>query len=567
LDPQESTVTHQASQDDDHMIGSRVGSAFVITGLLGSGAMGNVYRASQETIGRDVAIKFLPVEIASDATAVQWLTREAKALGLLNHPGIVTTFDFGFTAKSEPYLVLELVDGKSLQAILDKVTTLNSARALPIFVQICEAMSYAHGQGIIHRDLKPLNIMVGKRDQVEFAKILDFGIVKLTSESQQLTKSGEIWGSPFYMSPEQCCGGAVDNRSDIYSLGCVMFRALTGEVPHRGASFPETIARKLSEYPPAFATISPDLNISEKLEAVVLKCLRKNSDERYATMQELRSELLKLYPDRLESEATLTFNTLDAVPIEVVDPVKQAARDAARSAQALAATNQPPVNSKVEASLLADIAAPGPAPAPLLKTPEPQTAKATAVKSAVGTTNFGSTKSGNKTGSKAPDSTQLVVIVVTVTLFITGCLGTGLFILYQYLITHQNSVKPALIASPDQLPPANTATDGETKNADLKRADWPQVPDATPNTTKNLAPVSKPVSTADSSPDTKTKAPPVVMVDSTPLRLVKRKPRVQTTERKPKPKHLTRHTEPEVRPRRHSMSSDPNAFYTEFGGR
>lgn len=323
MDPQEFTVKQATAAD---LIGTRVGHAYLLTGVLGTGGMGNVYRASQETIGRDVAIKFLPVEIATDATAVQRLGREAKALGQLNHPGIVTTFDFGFTDKREPYLVLELVEGKSLQTILDEDKRLEMSRALQIFVQICEAMSYAHSQGIVHRDLKPLNIMIGVREQFEFAKILDFGIVKLTSEVQQLTKSGEIWGSPFYMSPEQCTGGTVDNRSDIYSLGVVMFRALTGEVPHRGASFPETIARKLSEYPPSFDSIAPGLNLPEKLEAVVLKCLCKQPDERFNSMQELRAELLKNYPNRLESEATLTYGQVDAVPqgnkqAKVVPPI------------------------------------------------------------------------------------------------------------------------------------------------------------------------------------------------------------------------------------------------------
>lgn len=310
MDPQEFTIKQATAAD---LIGTRVGHAYVITGVLGVGGMGNVFRASQETIGRDVAIKFLPLEIATDATAVQRLGREAKALGLLNHPGIVTTFDFGFTEKREPYLVLELVEGQSLQTILDRDKRLEMVRALQIFVQICEAMSYAHNQGIIHRDLKPLNIMIGVREQFEFAKILDFGIVKLTSEVQQLTRSGEIWGSPFYMSPEQCTGGTVDNRSDIYSLGVVMFRCLTGEVPHRGASFPETIARKLSEYPPSFESIAPGLNLPEKLEAVILKCLQKQPDERFTSMQELRTELLRNYPNRLESEATLTYEKVDAV--------------------------------------------------------------------------------------------------------------------------------------------------------------------------------------------------------------------------------------------------------------
>lgn len=297
----------------EHKIGSRIGQSFTVTGLLGVGGMGNVYRATQDHMGREVAIKFLPVDIASNETAIKRLSLEARALGQLSHPGIVTTFDFGFTTDREPYLVLELVSGESLQQILDRETKLTALRAVPLFIQVAEAMSYAHGAAIVHRDLKPHNIMVGSREEGEFAKVLDFGIVKLTSESQHLTRAGEVWGSPFYMSPEQCTGAPVDNRSDIYCLGAVMYRTLTGQLPHRGASFAETVARKLNEVPPPFSVVAPDIAVLPELEAIVHKCLKRNPDERYKAMLELRNDLLKLYRSKLDREATMTYEKITAV--------------------------------------------------------------------------------------------------------------------------------------------------------------------------------------------------------------------------------------------------------------
>lgn len=293
--------------------GSRIGTSFTVTALLGSGGMGNVYRAKQDIIGREVAIKFLPAEIACDAVAIKRLQLEAQALGQLSHPGIVTTFDFGFTNEAEPYLVLEMVNGESLFAILQREKRMEMARAVPLFIQVAEAMGYAHSVGIVHRDIKPHNIMIGSREEKEFAKILDFGIVKMTAESQHLTRAGEIWGSPFYMSPEQCSGGVIDARTDIYCLGVVMYRALLGEVPHRGSNFAETVARKLSVVPPPFKAMAPDLDILPELEEIVMKCIQKDANLRYSTMQELRADLLKLYRGKLDSEATMTYGSINTV--------------------------------------------------------------------------------------------------------------------------------------------------------------------------------------------------------------------------------------------------------------
>ncbi len=531
MDPQEFTVKQATAAD---LIGTRVGHAYVLTGVLGTGGMGNVFRASQETIGRDVAIKFLPLEIATDATAVQRLGREAKALGQLNHPGIVTTFDFGFTEKREPYLVLELVEGKSLQTILDQEKRLEMARALQIFVQICEAMSYAHSQGIIHRDLKPLNIMIGIREQFEFAKILDFGIVKLTSEVQQLTKSGEIWGSPFYMSPEQCTGGTVDNRSDIYSLGVVMFRSLTGEVPHRGASFPETIARKLSEYPPSFESIAPGLNLPGKLEAVVLKCLQKNPDERFATMQELRAELLKNYPNRLESEATLTY--------EKVDAVAQATQTKADKAKTSLAKTGPTKSGTPQAS----------------KNLEPHSSKASS--------------SNRKTSQASPDHSssdkvgtkRVTVIAVVVALVIMLCAAVTSSI---YNMLHDSVVEESSFRN--NLPKTNTTGDGTAEQPSRGNASTSPSPVNPPVSSKNPVEQSSLAPTEIAKPAIKAAKKAVKKAQAKPAR--KKASQATVPPRSKSLREILRHTGQEVlqeiRPLRRLRQNDPNSFYRDFGGR
>lgn len=536
MDPQEFTVKQATAAD---LIGTRVGHAYVLTGVLGTGGMGNVFRASQETIGRDVAIKFLPLEIATDATAVQRLGREAKALGQLNHPGIVTTFDFGFTEKREPYLVLELVEGKSLQTILDQEKRLEMARALQIFVQICEAMSYAHSQGIIHRDLKPLNIMIGIREQFEFAKILDFGIVKLTSEVQQLTKSGEIWGSPFYMSPEQCTGGTVDNRSDIYSLGVVMFRSLTGEVPHRGASFPETIARKLSEYPPSFESIAPGLNLPEKLEAVVLKCLQKNPDERFATMQELRAELLKNYPNRLESEATLTYEKVDAVAQVSQTQANQTKADQAKAGQSKTGAPQTSKNWETNSSSASK-------------------GKESASKESAG--NSSTSHPNLKQSSSDKVGIKQLAIVVLALLVLLGAMAAGIFSLYQNQKNAAAKIQPQAV------------TNLQTNNGTTSGADHAN---ATPDPLPPPVSSNNPVEQSSTAPTESTK--PTIKAVKKTLKKAPTKParkkasQAAATPRSKSLREILRHTGQEVlqeiRPFRRLRQNDPNSFYRDFGGR
>lgn len=293
-------------QNKSHpMLGVELGQ-YRIEDVLGGGGMGVVFRAYQETVDRHVALKLLPPDMASDETNILRLEREAKALAKLNHPNVVTTFDFGLTPSRQAYLVMELVDGKSLKEVLDEVTILDPDRALRIFIQIAEAMRFAHVQGIVHRDLKPHNVMLAKVPVADFVKVLDFGIVKLAQESQQLTQIGEVMGSPLYMSPEQCTGKAVDLRTDIYSLGVLMYQSLTGKFPFQGINLPDTVQKKCKDPIPSFESMAPDLVFPNGLEDIVKRTLQVDPAKRYQTMAHLK-EALELLLQTIAADSASMF--------------------------------------------------------------------------------------------------------------------------------------------------------------------------------------------------------------------------------------------------------------------
>jgi serine/threonine-protein kinase len=276
------------------LIGTKLGGQYTVMAMIGEGGMGMIYRARQDIVDREVAIKFLPQALAQDEINVQRLAREAKALGRLTHANIVTTFDFGFTDKHEPYLVFEFVDGESLQVYLARRGCLPPVECVPMFIQLADAMKYAHANGVVHRDIKPHNIMVIEKDGKTIVKILDFGIAQMKSESQKLTRAGEIWGSPNYMSPEQCVGDPVDHLTDIYSLGVVMYRTLSGVVPNTGKSFADTVSKKLNSPVPFFGSLELEkpVEVPEGLEEIVIKCLRRHTDERIQSMADLKTALV-----------------------------------------------------------------------------------------------------------------------------------------------------------------------------------------------------------------------------------------------------------------------------------
>lgn len=256
-----------------------IADRYKIIALLGKGGMGEVYKAQDPVLGIDVAVKVLPAALAELGAAR--LQREAIALAKLNHPNIAKVLDFAQTEDQSPYMVLEYLDGQSLDRVIKQNGKLDQKTAIHIFGQICRGLEYAHNSGIIHRDLKPSNILVLSGDEKSpQIKILDFGVAKVASENQKLTSTDALVGSPIYMSPEQIEGSEVNPASDVYSFGCLMFETLTGKPPLKGASAIETLSMHKSKAPPLISEIVPDTAYSNELVNLVDECLSKSPANR-----------------------------------------------------------------------------------------------------------------------------------------------------------------------------------------------------------------------------------------------------------------------------------------------
>jgi tRNA A-37 threonylcarbamoyl transferase component Bud32 len=258
---------------------------YQILGELGHGAMGVVYKAQDPKIGRTVAIKTLSAA-GLGADMDQYRARflvEAKSAGRLNHPNIVAVHDVTDDEQGRPCLVLEFVEGTTLdRLVLEEQMPL--ARLLELVAQIARALAYAHANGIIHRDVKPANIMVTKAGQ---AKLSDFGIAKL--EGTSMTIAGQVMGTPAFMSPEQCTGTGVDHRSDIFSLGAVLYTLCSGEKPFPGDTFTTVAYKVVHTTPVPVREVNPAL--PEQLDAILGRCLAKAKDGRYSSADVLASDL------------------------------------------------------------------------------------------------------------------------------------------------------------------------------------------------------------------------------------------------------------------------------------
>ncbi|MBN1967378.1 MAG: protein kinase, partial [Anaerolineae bacterium] len=260
--------------DSDPLI-SRVIGNYRIEARLGRGGMSTVYRARQLTMQRDVAIKVMSAELATEPQFISRFEREAQVIANLEHPRILPVHDYGHEGEFF-FLVMRMVDGESLR---DRLLSgaLSLATAAHLIEQIASALDYAHGRGVIHRDLKPNNVLIDKLDN---AYLMDFGIAKLMAASQQLTATGMVMGTPAYMAPEQWRGEPVDVRTDVYSLGVMLYEMVLGCQPFEAADTPFTLMYKhLNDPPPAPRTLLPDL--PEAVERVILKALAKDPAERY----------------------------------------------------------------------------------------------------------------------------------------------------------------------------------------------------------------------------------------------------------------------------------------------
>ncbi len=275
-------------------IGDIFADKYEILGVLGDGGMGKVYKARHNLMKRVVALKMLLPHLVSSAAALKRFQQEAQAASALKHPHILTVHDFGISPKGMPYLVMDYLEGVSLSALLQDQGNLPQERCLNIFIQACSALSHAHKNGVVHRDLKPANLMLIDYDGTpDFVMIVDFGIAKLllSEGAEQLTHTGEVFGSPLYMSPEQCRGKELDARSDIYSLGCVAYRTATGRPVFGGRDAMECMYKQVNDLPAPFSDVCPELGLSEKFEAAIFKAIAKDPAERYESMSDFRTAL------------------------------------------------------------------------------------------------------------------------------------------------------------------------------------------------------------------------------------------------------------------------------------
>jgi len=275
-------------------VGQLVDNRYRIEALLGKGGFGCVYKVTRLFDRCDFALKLLSAKNMSEVV-IRRFRAEARAAHRLDHPNLVRAIDYGVFDAGQPYLVMEYVHGPTLSAYLKQKTTLSVSQVITLFKPIALGLAYAHDQGVIHRDIKPSNLILATDGSSFQPKIVDFGIAKIQfsdeSHMQTLTKTGDIFGTPLYMSPEQCMGTVADARSDIYSLGCVMFEALTGAPPFRGNNPLETMMQHSQGYLPSLKQASLGQDFPQALELIIAKMLAKDPADRYQNCYMLANDL------------------------------------------------------------------------------------------------------------------------------------------------------------------------------------------------------------------------------------------------------------------------------------
>ena len=292
----EDSEASEPSDSDPFLEAARAASERLeIVEQIGKGGMAVVYRATHLVMNKPVAVKMLLPHLTSDPTSLKRFQQEAQATATLNHANIVRIHDCGLS-NGQAFIIMDFVEGQSLEKIIHEAP-MTPERAVEVFVQISEALNHAHERGIIHRDLKPSNVMLTTdKNGFDVVKVVDFGIAKLLTSDDgmtmnNLTQTGEVFGSPLYMSPEQCAGKKLDSRSDIYSLGCLMYEALTGYAPIVGQNFLDTMQKHITDLPTPFPPELAKSPLAKKLQVIIFTCLAKEPSARYATMKEISVDL------------------------------------------------------------------------------------------------------------------------------------------------------------------------------------------------------------------------------------------------------------------------------------
>jgi len=274
-------------------IGQILDAKYIVEAVIGQGGMSMVYRARHTLMNKIVAIKMLHLHLLTDATQVKRLLNEARAAGSISHPNIIAVHDFGITEDGLPYLVMDYVAGESLAEMLHRVKKLPLKLCMELLIQVCDALAALHSHGIIHRDLKSSNIMLIQEKGKLVAKLVDFGIAKTLAGAiggDDLTVTGEVFGSPAYMSPEQCLGHPVDVRSDLYSLGCVLYQSLTGQIPFDGDEPLNVMWRQVHELPSRLPFLSPTNDTPIQLQTALFQLLNKDAEKRFQSADRVKFE-------------------------------------------------------------------------------------------------------------------------------------------------------------------------------------------------------------------------------------------------------------------------------------
>lgn len=284
---------------DGQDIGSQFAEKYELLELIGSGGMGNVYKARQILLNKVVAVKIIHRQLATQITLARF-QQEARTTSNLNHPNLIRLLDFGIF-DGQPYMVVEYLVGRTLAQIVEADGAVETYRALNIFAQVLDGLQSAHDIGVLHRDIKPSNIIVTNSGDNERPVLVDFGIAKVVygdEPQQNLTRTGEIIGSPYYMSPEQCANKHLDERTDLYSLGCALFEALTGAPPFMGSSAVDTILMHTSNKAPTLKEGSLGKSYPPGLEEIVARLLEKEPGQRFSTANEVKLALKGVYFNR-----------------------------------------------------------------------------------------------------------------------------------------------------------------------------------------------------------------------------------------------------------------------------
>lgn len=285
-------INEETAFHRDQILGGR----YKILSVLGRGGMGVVYKVEQILLGKQLALKTIENNLLSDIR-LRRFQGEARAGFSIDHPNVISVYDFGFYEDRIPFLVIEFIQGQTLSERMQQ-RRMPVNEVISMFAQICLGVAHAHQEGVVHRDLKPSNIMlvdglpIGTEGSV---KIMDFGIAKLAESEngaiQQLTRTGEVFGSPLYMSPEQCLGEKVDFRSDVYSLGCVLFEALSGTPPFVGETAISSMVLHQTGALPTLKEASMGSVFPDGLEQIISTMLAKNPDDRYQNLTQTAHDL------------------------------------------------------------------------------------------------------------------------------------------------------------------------------------------------------------------------------------------------------------------------------------